>query len=162
MSWAPEARSFNVGAASTPNCNSCHRGTPPPSVSFMSNQAAVTSLAVPRGSTMPVTLRVKSGNPTQRNTGLNIASPNSAVTLGVVADPGTRIVPPGEVTHTTRRVTNAQGITDFPFKITAASGAACGSVSLLRGQGLATSADPVSGGIANTVTLSVTVTCPKG
>ena len=158
VSWPPDARSFNSGAHSNPNCSGCHSGPTAPTVIFMLKNAAVTTLAVPRGSTVPLTLRLKSTQ-AQKNTGFNVASSNSAVTLGVVADPGTQIIPPGEVTHTSRRVTNAQGIADFPFKITAGSGAACGSAATLKGQALATSAAPVTGGKANTATLAVTVTC---
>lgn len=142
-------------------CSPAHEGNraPAPSVIFISNNAAVTALAVPRGSTMPLTLRLKSGSAAQRNTGFNVASSNSAVTLGVGTDSGTKIVAPGEVTHKSRRVTNAQSIADFTFKITAGSAAACGSVSTLKGEGLSTSG-AMSGGRANTATLAVTVTCP--
>ena len=158
-SWTSDARGFSGGAAGNPVCNSCHSGAPAPSVSFMSNNAAVTALSVPKGSTVQLTLRVKPGNPTQRNTGFNVASSNSTATLSVAADPGTKATAAGEVTQSSRRLTNAQGFADFPFKVTGGNGAVCGSSVLLTGQGLATLA-PVTGGRAATATLTVTVTCP--
>ena len=161
VSWPPEALGYSSGAPDNPNCNTCHVGGTAPSVSFLSNNAAVTGLSVPRGSTVPLTLRVKSNSPAQKSAGFNVTSPNSAVILGLGAGPGMKIIPPGELTQTSRRANNADGIADFTFNITAKVAATCGSVSALKGQGLsATGNGGVSGARSALTTLVVTVTCP--
>jgi hypothetical protein len=159
--WPPEAPGYNSGAPDNPNCNTCHIGGTVPSVNFLSNNAAVTALAVPRGSTVQLTLRVKSNSPAQRSAGFNVTSSNSAVTLGPSAGPGEKIIPPGELTQTSRRANNANGIADFTFNITAQAATTCGTVSTLKGQGLSVSGNGgVSGARAASATLVVTVTCP--
>ncbi len=161
VSWLPEAGGYSSGSPDNPNCNTCHVGGTAPSVSFLSNNAAVTSLAVPRGSRVPLTLRVKSNNPAQRSAGFNVTSPNSAVTLSLGAGSGMKIIPPGELTHTARRANDANGIADFTFNITATAAASCGSVSALKGQGLSASGNGgVSGARSALTTLVITVTCP--
>src|SRR6266704_1396471 len=91
-SWPTEVRGYSSGAPDNPNCNTCHVGGTAPSVSFLSNNAAVTSLAVPRGSTVPRTLRVKSNSSVQKSAGFNVTSSNSAVTLGLGAGTGEKII----------------------------------------------------------------------
>ncbi len=160
-SWPPEVRGYSSGAPDNPNCNTCHVGGTAPSVSFLSNNAAVTSLAVPRGSTVPLTLRVKSNSSVQESAGFNVTSSNSAVTLGLGAGTGEKIISPGELTQTSRRANNANGIADFTFNITAMAATTCGTVSTLRGQGLSASGNGgVSGARSTLTTLVITVTCP--
>jgi hypothetical protein len=85
--WPQEAWSYSSGAFDNPTCNTCHNGGTAPTVSFMSNNAAVTTLAVPRGSVVTLALRVKSNSPIQKAAGFNVTSTSPAVVLRVPPRP---------------------------------------------------------------------------
>jgi hypothetical protein len=158
--WPQEAWSYSSGAFDNPTCNTCHNGGTAPTVSFMSNNAAVTTLAVPRGSVVTLALRVKSNSPIQKAAGFNVTSTSPAVVLRVPPVPGIKMIG-AEVTHSMRRQNDANGIADFPFTIAASSSATCGSATTLKGLGNSVrGAGTTSGNKAAPATLAVTVTCP--
>ena len=159
-SWTPEARGYSAGAPDNPTCNTCHNGGTAPTVSFMSNNAAVTTLAVPRGSVMTLALRVKSNGPSQKAAGFNVTSTSPAVVLGVPPGPGIKMMR-AEVTHSTRRPNDVNGIADFPFTVAASSSATCGSTTTLKGLGNSVrGVGTTFGNKAAPATLAVTVICP--